>query len=65
MGLDLTPRPTAEADAIFEQLTMLHDGLNDAQSAAANAKLVIVLAQHIGDAEVVAEAVRLVRDSSA
>ena len=42
----------AAPDDFYEALIDLHRGLSDAQSALVNAKLVLLLATHIGDAEV-------------
>lgn len=63
MTLDLTPRAPQVADAIFERLTAMQDGLTPDQAAAANARLVLILAQHIGDLDLIEEAIRLVRSS--
>jgi hypothetical protein len=46
----------AAPDDFYERLIAMHRGLTDAQSALVNAKLILVLANHIGDADVLAEA---------
>jgi hypothetical protein len=46
----------AAPDDFYERLIATHRGLTDAQSALVNAKLILVLANHIGDADVLAEA---------
>ena len=51
------PRP----DEAYAGLLAAHDGLDAAQSAALNARLVLILANHIGDAGVLEEAVVLAR----
>jgi Protein of unknown function (DUF2783) len=43
-------------DDFYESLLALHRDLSDEQSALVNAKLVLLLANHIGDAEVLREA---------
>lgn len=49
-------------DEIYEQLIAMHRGLSDAQSAFVNAKLILLLANHVGDAQVLAEAIRAARE---
>ena len=63
-------RSTTEArldapDAFYECLIAAHQGLSDEQSAALNARLVLLLANHIGQLEVLREAVQAARDSAA
>jgi len=48
-------------DDFYEQLTATHRGLTDAESALVNAKLVLLLANHIGDPEVLAQAMTAAR----
>jgi hypothetical protein len=48
-------------DAFYEALIALHDGLDAEQSRLADAELVLVLANHIGDRDVLDEAITLVR----
>jgi hypothetical protein len=43
-------------DEFYERLIGLHKGLTDEESARVNAKLVLLLANHIGDPGVLAEA---------
>lgn len=50
-------------DAFYEQLVAAHRGLSDADSGALNARLVLLLANHVGDAAVVAEAIAAARRS--
>ena len=38
-------------DDFYERLMSLHDGLNDEQSARLNARLVLLMANHIGTGE--------------
>lgn len=53
----------APGDAFFEQLVQAHQGLSDAQSEQLNARLVLLLANHIGDLRVLGEALALARQS--
>lgn len=46
----------ADADAFYAKLVEAHRDLDDAASAKLNAKLVLLLANHIGDIDVVDEA---------
>lgn len=59
--LDSEPR-IADPDGFYERLIAAHRGLDDAQSALVNAKLVLLLANHIGDAEVLAQAIAAARE---
>ena len=43
-------------DDFYERLIATHRGLSDEESALVNAKLVLLLANHIGDAEVLRDA---------
>jgi hypothetical protein len=44
------------ADDFYAELLKLHEGRTAAESAAINARLVLLLANHIGDAEILREA---------
>jgi hypothetical protein len=48
----------ADPDAAFRALIEAHRGLSEAQSAALNARLVLLLANHIGDHAVLADAIK-------
>ena len=52
----------AAPDDFYERLIARHRGLSDEQSALVNAKLVLLLANHIGDAEVLAQAMAAARE---
>ncbi len=52
-------------DDFYQSLIQAHDGLSDAQSDLLNAKLVLLLANHIGDAAVLTEALTAARDGIA
>lgn len=51
----------AKPDEFYEELISLHRELTEAQSALVNAKLVLLLANHIGDAEVLRAAMAAAR----
>lgn len=63
MTLDTRPRLT-DPDALFALLVEAHRGLTAEESRKLDAKLVLILANHIGDAAVVREAVDLAKASS-
>ena len=49
-------------DDFYQDLIELHRDLSDEQSASVNAKLILLLANHIGDAAVLREAMRAARE---
>ena len=51
----------ARPDDAFRALVEVHRGLSDAQSADFDAALVLILANHIGDIEVLREAIALAK----
>jgi hypothetical protein len=51
----------AAPDDFYAALAELHRGLDAEESAKANAKLILLLANHIGDSEVLEEAIALAR----
>jgi anthranilate phosphoribosyltransferase len=51
----------AAGDDFYEALLDAHQGLSDAESAALNARLILVLANHIGDVSVLQEALEAAR----
>jgi hypothetical protein len=55
----------ADPDAFYERLIDAHHGLSDEQSQMLNAKLVLLLANHIGDIDVIGEALVIARGISA
>lgn len=55
MSLTLTPNLT-DTDGFYEALIAAHEGLSKEQSDAYNARLILVLANHIGDASVLTDA---------
>ncbi|MCC8394545.1 DUF2783 domain-containing protein [Paraburkholderia sp. MMS20-SJTR3] len=58
--LNLEPN-IADMDAFYEHLIDTHNGLSDADSHALNAKLVLLLANHVGDIDVIREALAKAR----
>ncbi len=52
----------AAPDDFYERLIATHRGLSDEESVLVNAKLVLLLANHIGDAAVLAEALAAARE---
>ena len=52
-------------DAFYERLIAMHRDLTDEQSALVNAKLVLLLANHIGDERVLDEAMAAAREGVA
>ena len=72
MSLILTPnfnepgkryfRVFSPGDDFYEALIETHRDLSDVQSALVNAKLVLLLANHIGDIGVLREAMKIARE---
>lgn len=57
--------PYMPGDAFYDRLVSAHRGLDDAQSEAMQARLVLLLANHIGDLRVLDEAIALARQGVA
>lgn len=55
MTLNLTPN-ISDPDGFYDELLGVHEGLSKEQSDALNARLVLILANHIGDREVLSKA---------
>ena len=53
----------ADPDGLYAALIDAHADLSEADSAALNARLVLLLANHIGDPAVLAEALAIARKS--
>ena len=51
-----TTRNTPRADDVYQMLIDAHEGKTKAESDAFNARLILTLINHIGDAEVIAQA---------
>lgn len=52
-----------DPDGFYESLVSAHDGLSAAQSEALNARLILLLANHIGDASVLRDAIAKARQN--
>lgn len=63
MALNTKPN-IADPDAFYAELIAAHDGLSEADSAALNARLILLLANHIGDRAVLAEALAAARSTA-
>ncbi len=55
--LTLTPNIDG-ADDFYADLLATHEGLSNADSGALNARLVLILANHIGEREILSEALK-------
>ena len=57
---DLIQTPNiSDRDGFYQDLLAAHDGLSESESHALNARLVLVLANHIGDRHVLKQALEL------
>ena len=61
MTLTLDPN-IPDPDGFYDELLAAHAGLSAEESEALNARLVLVLANHIGDRAVLREALRVARN---
>lgn len=59
--LTITPNLT-RPDESYARLIAAHDGLSEAESHAMNARLILILMNHIGDLVVLEKAMALARD---
>jgi hypothetical protein len=57
-------RDFSPGDEFYENLIDAHQGLSDEQSEALNARLILLLANHIGDLTVLREALQKARESA-
>ncbi|MCB1931582.1 DUF2783 domain-containing protein [Accumulibacter sp.] len=55
-------RAFSAGDDFYEALLAAHRDLSDEQSAELNARLILLLANHIGDLDVLREALRIARE---
>lgn len=60
-GKLVTAPNIADPDAFYEALLAAHRDLSDEESAALNARLVLLLANHVGDGSVLREALEEAR----
>lgn len=58
----ITSRNAPRPDEVFEALAALHEGLSEAACRQAEARLLLLLANHIGDEAVIREAVAVARN---
>ncbi|MYM56178.1 DUF2783 domain-containing protein [Thalassovita mangrovi] len=63
MSLTLTPN-IDNADDFYADLLATHEGLSKADSDALNARLILIMANHIGDRAVLAEALDAAKKSA-
>jgi hypothetical protein len=61
-GLVTTPN-LPDTDGFYAALLKAHEGLSDAESVALNTRLVLILANHVGDAKVLEAALKLAREA--
>ena len=60
----VTQANVAAPDDVYAMLVDAHRGLTDAQSADVNVRLVLLLANHIGDPQVIGEAIAAAREDT-
>lgn len=60
----ITKSNIADADGFYAKILASHRGLTEVQSHAMNARLVLILSNHIGDADVLEAALALARDGA-
>jgi len=53
----------ADADGVYQTLIDAHAGLSDSDSMALNARLILLLVNHIGDKETIVEAITAAKDA--
>lgn len=60
MTLNTAPQ-TQDPDGLYSALIAMHAGLTDAESHRLNARLILLLINHIGEADVIRAAIALAR----
>jgi hypothetical protein len=60
----ITDAHLEDPDGFYEALVEAHRGLDEAASHALDARLVLLLANHVGSQDVLEQALRLARDSA-
>lgn len=53
-----------DQDGFYQRLLAAHDGLDESQTHAFNARLVLILANHIGDQQALADALELAKSTT-
>jgi len=61
--LTITPN-LDDYDEVYQCIIDMHQGMSDEESQNANAKLILVLANHIGDKNVIAQAADVARENT-
>ncbi|MEC8641706.1 MAG: DUF2783 domain-containing protein [Pseudomonadota bacterium] len=61
MTLNIEFNLGADSDSLFNELLQAHDGLSAAQSEQLNASLILILMNHIGEADIIREAITRAR----
>jgi len=61
----LTEPRIEDADDFYARLIAIHEGLNSEQSHALNCKLILLMANHIGDRQTLDEALDIVSNDRA
>lgn len=59
----ITTANLSDPDAAYAALLLAHKGLAEAESHALNARLVLVLMNHLGDGPAFSQALKLARDA--
>jgi len=59
----ITTSNIPDHDGFYADLLATHEGLSEAESHALNARLVLILANHIGERQVISEALALAKSS--
>ncbi|MBK5925547.1 DUF2783 domain-containing protein [Rhodovulum sulfidophilum] len=57
----ITDPNLTDPDGFYAELLAAHRGLSDPESQALNARLILILANHVGDRETLTEALELAR----
>jgi hypothetical protein len=60
----ITRRNIADPDEFYAALIAAHEGLSDDESAAFNARLILLLANHVGDHDALMQALEAARTSA-
>ncbi|WP_282077407.1 DUF2783 domain-containing protein [Epibacterium ulvae] len=61
MGELITKANIADADQFYEDLIEAHADLSEDESQALNSRLILILANHVGDMQVLAQALHAAR----
>lgn len=62
MDLNLAPN-ISDPDGFYDELLAVHQGMDSAESAALNARLILILCNHIGDRDVLRQALTAAKDT--